>query len=61
MNDRETLDLQLNVMEQFNPVLPEQYRQCKFLFLANGSPRLQMRVLDQCPGAVLTVADTMDY
>ncbi len=61
MNDRQTLDLQLNVMEQFNPVLPERYRQCKVLFLANGSPQLQMRVLDQCPGATLTVADTMDY
>jgi sugar/nucleoside kinase (ribokinase family) len=61
MNDRETLDLQLNVLEQFDPVLPPQYARCKFLFLANGSPRLQMRVLDQCPGTVLTVADTMDY
>ena len=61
MNDRQTLDLQLNVLEQFNPVLPERYRQCKVLFLANGSPRLQMRVLEQCPGADLTVADTMDY
>ena len=49
MNDRETLDLQLNVLEQFDPVLPERYRRCKFLFLANGSPRLQMRVLEQCP------------
>ena len=61
MNDRQTLDLQLNVMAQFNPVLPEHYRQCKVLFLANGSPQLQMRVLEQCPGATLTVADTMDY
>jgi sugar/nucleoside kinase (ribokinase family) len=61
MNDRETLDLQLNVMERFNPVLPESYTRCKFLFLANGSPLLQMRVLDQCPGATLTVADTMDH
>ena len=49
MNDRETLDLQLNVLEQFDPMLPEHYRQCKILFLANGSPRLQMRVLEQCP------------
>jgi sugar/nucleoside kinase (ribokinase family) len=61
MNDRETLDLQLNVLAQFNPVLPEHYRRCKFLFLANGSPELQMKVLEQCRGANLTVADTMDY
>ena len=61
MNDRETLALHLNVMGQFNPVLPEHYRRCKFLFLANGSPELQMQVIDQCPGATLTVADTMDH
>jgi sugar/nucleoside kinase (ribokinase family) len=61
MNDRETLDLQLNVLDQFKPVLPESYTRAKFLFLANGSPRLQARVMDQCPGAALTVADTMDY
>ena len=61
MNDRETLDLQLNVLQGFDPVLPETYRRCKFLFLANGSPVLQMKVLDQCPGASLTVADTMDH
>jgi cytidine kinase len=61
MNDRETLDLQLNVLQGFDPVLPEVYRRCKFLFLANGSPTLQMKVLEQCPGASLTVADTMDH
>lgn len=60
MNDRETLDIQLNVMDQFDPVLPEKYRRCKFLFLANGSTKLQMKVLDQCPGPSLVVADTMD-
>ena len=61
MNDRETLDVQLNVMSQFDPVLPEPFRRCKFLFLANGSTKMQMRVLDQCVGPELTVADTMDH
>jgi cytidine kinase len=61
MNDRETLDLQLNVLQGFDPVLPEAYRRCKFLFLANGSTVLQMKVLDQCQGPSLVVADTMDH
>ncbi|HYW78169.1 MAG TPA: PfkB family carbohydrate kinase [Thermoguttaceae bacterium] len=60
MNDRETLDVQLNVMNQFDPVLPEAYTRCKFLFLANDPPALQLNVLKQCPGATLTMADTMD-
>jgi len=60
MNERETLDVQLNVMGQFDPVLPEHYRRCQFLFLANGSTTIQLKILDQCPGSSLTVADTMD-
>ncbi len=60
MNDRETLEVHLNVFGEFNPVLPEDYRRAQFLFLANGSPRLQLSVLDQTPGARLAVADTMD-
>ncbi|HLA86066.1 MAG TPA: PfkB family carbohydrate kinase [Thermoguttaceae bacterium] len=60
MNDRETLDVQLNSFALFDPVLPEEFTRCKFLFLANGLPSVQMRVLEQCPGATLRVADTMD-
>ncbi len=60
MNDRETLELHLNVFGDFDPVLPEDYRRCPFVFLANGSPVLQLKVLDQVPGAHLVVADTMD-
>ena len=36
MNDRETLDVQLNVLGEFDPVLPESFTHCPFLFLANG-------------------------
>jgi len=60
MNDRETLDVQLNVFGQFDPVLPEEYRRAKYVFLANGVPAVQMKVLDQVPGRRLAVADTMD-
>ena len=61
MNDRETLDLQLNVLGDFEPDLPESYRRSKFVFLANGSPVHQLKTLDQCPEASLVVADTMDH
>jgi sugar/nucleoside kinase (ribokinase family) len=60
MNDRDTLDVQLNVLGEFDPVLPESFTHCPFLFLANGSTRTQLKVLDQCPGVRLVVADTMD-
>ncbi|MGE0607842.1 MAG: PfkB family carbohydrate kinase [Pirellulales bacterium] len=60
MNDRETLEVHLNVFETFDPVLPDDYRRSQFLFLANGSPIVQLKVLEQVPGATLVVADTMD-
>jgi sugar/nucleoside kinase (ribokinase family) len=60
MNDRETLEVHLNVFERFDPVLPEGYRRAPFLFLANGSPVVQLKVLEQVHGATLRVADTMD-
>lgn len=60
MNDRETLEIHLNVFEKFDPVLSPEFRECKYVFLANGSPITQMKVLDQVPDATLRVADTMD-
>jgi sugar/nucleoside kinase (ribokinase family) len=60
MNDRDTLDVQLNVFGEFDPVLPESYRRAEYVFLANGVPAVQMKVLSQVPGRRLAVADTMD-
>ena len=60
MNDRVSLDTQLNVFGEFDPVLPEKYKRTEYVFLANGVPALQMKVLDQVPGCRLVVADTME-
>ncbi|PHS02196.1 MAG: sugar kinase [Blastopirellula sp.] len=60
MNDRETLELHLNVFENFNPVLTDELKRCPFLFLANGSPTTQLKTLEQMNGPRLVVADTMD-
>ncbi len=60
MNDRDTLDVQLNVLGDFDPVLPDDYKRSPFVFLANGAPSTQLKVLDQVTGPRLVVADTMD-
>ncbi|NLF73397.1 MAG: sugar kinase [Candidatus Anammoximicrobium sp.] len=60
MNDRETLEVHLNVLGDFDPVLPEDFKRCPYVFLANGSPQAQLKVLDQLTGPRLVVADTMD-
>lgn len=60
MNERDTLDTQLNVFETFDPKLPESYRNNDLLFLANIQPDLQLRVLDQMKGPKLVGLDTMN-
>ena len=61
MNDRDTLDVQLNVFGEFDPVLPESYRHAKYVFLANGVPgRADEGPRPRCRAAGLAVADTMD-
>jgi cytidine kinase len=60
MNDRETLEVHLNVFGDFKPKLNGSHKEAKFVFLGNSSPTTQLSVLDQVPNAQLTVADTMD-
>lgn len=60
MNDRDTLEVHLNVLGDFNPQLPAAYRDSKFVFLGNAAPSTQLKVLEQVPNATLSVADTMD-
>ncbi|CAA9300668.1 MAG: Ribokinase [uncultured Chloroflexi bacterium] len=61
MNQRDTLDTQLNVLAEFNPKLPESYRDAEYVFLANVDPVLQLRVLEQSRGAKLTMLDSMNF
>lgn len=60
-NTTETLDTRLNVFADFHPTLPEGYEKSDFVFLANIDPDIQREVLEQVPGAKLTMIDTMDF
>ncbi len=61
MNDRDTLETQLNVFGSFDPVLPETFRTCPYVFLANGVPAVQLKTLAQMRVRPrLVAADTMD-
>lgn len=62
MNSRETLDTQLNVLADFDPVLPEAYRDSEYLLLGNLMPSLQRKVLEQMNRRPkLVVMDTMNF
>ena len=61
LNAAHTRDTQLNVFASFHPVLPAEYSDCRFVFLANIDPDLQMEVLQQVQGPGLVALDTMNY
>jgi len=61
MNQRDTLQLQLNVFADFTPQLPFDYRAAQYVFLANIDPRLQAMVLDQLAAPGLVGCDTMNH
>jgi sugar/nucleoside kinase (ribokinase family) len=60
MNARDTLEVHLNVFGTFDPVLPPGFRDSTHVFLANGSPVVQSKVLNQVRRPQLVLADTMD-
>ena len=59
LENRETLDTQLNVFADFHPTLPPAYRDSKVVFLANIQPELQLEVLEQVRDADFIACDTM--
>lgn len=61
MNVAETLDTQLNVFADFNPVIPDSYRKLDYVFLGNIDPVLQRRILEQVESPKLVVCDTMNF
>jgi sugar/nucleoside kinase (ribokinase family) len=62
MNTRDTLDTQLNVLANFNPVVPDSYQDCEFLMLGNLVPAVQMSVINQLKKRPkLIVMDTMNF
>jgi sugar/nucleoside kinase (ribokinase family) len=62
MNTRDTITTELNVLETFNPIVPEKYQDCEFLMLGNLSPQVQLQVLAQLKTRPkLIVLDTMNF
>ena len=62
MNSRDTLVTDLNVLASFNPIVPESYKDCRYLMLGNIDPSLQIKVIEQLPvRPELIVMDTMNF
>ncbi len=61
LNVRDTLLTELNVFENFDPVVPDKFKKAKFVCLGNIDPSLQLKVLDQMENPQFVVGDTMNY
>ena len=62
MNKRDTLDTQVNVLEKFEPKLPEKYNEIDVLVLGNLDPKVQIKVIDQFSKRPdFTMLDTMNF
>lgn len=62
MNTRDTLVTDLNVLLEFNPIVPESYHNSDILLLGNIDPALQLKVMEQLPTKPkLVVMDTMNF
>ncbi|MBE2185348.1 MAG: sugar kinase [Rhodothermales bacterium] len=60
-NSRDTLDTQLNVLETFQPVVPEAFRDARIVCLGNLEPSIQADVLGQMSAPAYTILDTMNF
>ena len=62
MNSRDTLTTELNVLADFNPVVPQDYRDAKIVMLGNLHPAIQQSVLNQMSAKPkLVILDTMNF
>ena len=61
MNSRDTLVTELNVLADFQPVVPENYRDAEVVLLGNLHPDVQMSVVDQMNAPKLVILDTMNF
>ncbi len=61
LQGRETLETRLGVFAEFQPKIPDRYRDAEWVFLGNIDPELQLSVLDQIRKPRLVACDTMNY
>lgn len=61
MNTRDTLATELNVLADFNPQVPESFKDAEVVMLGNLHPAVQLGVIEQTPDAKLIVLDTMNF
>lgn len=58
---RKTLKTELNVLRDFNPKIPDEYKKSEFIYLANNDPDQNIQVLRNFDNVKLSMCDTIEY
>ena len=61
LSTRETLKTELNVLGDFEPEVPEEYRKSQFVYLANNDPDQNIKVINQFEKIKFSMCDTIDF
>lgn len=61
LHARDHLEVDIDILEGYTPVVPRDFRNSEYVLLAHMPPHLQVEVLDQLRGPRLIVADTIDH
>ena len=61
MNEAKTIDTELNSLQDFDAVLPKEYKNAEYVFLGNLCPGLQIKVIEQLKAPKVIILDTMNF
>ena len=61
MNEAKTLRTELNSLETFKPEIPEEYKDAKYVFLANIDPSIQLEIINSIKSPEIILTDTMNF
>jgi len=61
LSTRQTLKTELNVIENFKPVVPEEYRKSRFVYLANNDPEQNVALIKEFDKVKFSMCDTIEF
>ena len=61
LSTRSTLKTELNVLENFKPVVPEEYKKSQFVYLANNDPEQNVKLIKEFDNVKFSMCDTIDF
>ncbi len=61
LSTRTTNKTELNVLKDFNPVVPEKYRKSEFIYLANNDPVQNTKIIKEFGRVKFSMCDTIDF